>query len=768
MIYIVAHGTVNGYQKIPSTIIGGGEELSVLTDIRTEFDNTNTMLTKQPGYLLQMSPTGVWISIAKPFIDGERSGNGAGFFAFSLFLPKEIQIEGKKIKEVLDDLMGAYLTMCPGFMTRNINVDWSFVAEKAKELSGYSKQRIKNINIDCSQSNKFAYVIAENDERVIQFLDKPFQFEFGSFKAVFIGTHLQHPMRLTMQEKIDIDFEDELYDIVWKGDVGAWPNLERKVRKKEIATKSRFFEKKYYHSEEVKFLEGTRDENNTTLTLEIPKLTPEINELKLTYIYPEAVKSIRVDGQNKDNKDILSFRGDEFAKQIRISLDLAEGYRCKDIFITPSECIGGIYNLDGIIKMKKVYVFIRWGNSGLPCENKDFEIKRKGEVEKIDLKSEGKGKFWVWILENEDFEQNYDILLTNVHYKKTSLGKFEDGYYVLDIEERQQYNNSNRPSVIEKQKFYIETKIKTEKINVNYGSIYIKRSNGTDYIEILKGTDINTIDFRLKSNNKKLKVEIKENLIILSRPFVFEFDFDWKNILVGIVIVLATIFLSIVTLFALDLANIVDIKSLMGKKEIVHSFPEPNNNSSFNIECVKSELDTVLYIQRERWIYKEIKPWVEKYKDNDSVKMLESYKELSWLMESRLCFDGYYMNGDSIVQYSNSSAYGGADGKTLLSSWCKGLKDLETSVPQKKVPEDIAKFFKQIVDAGYPKHNYFFQKYIKDKTEIEDKTLKEVKGLWEKAMNEYNSSIGNGGNGNRKGSEQQPQNSTSEELDASV
>ena len=235
-IYIVAHGTVNGYQKIPSTIIGGGEELSVLTDIRTEFDNTNTMLTKQPGYLLQMSPTGVWISIAKPFIDGERSGNGAGFFAFSLFLPKEIQIEGKKIKEVLDDLMGAYLTMCPGFMTRNINVDWSFVAEKAKELSGYSKQRTKSINIDCSQLNKFAYVIAENDERVIQFLDKPFQFEFGSFKAVFIGTHLQHPMRLTMQEKIDIDFEDELYDIVWKGDVGAWPNLERKVRKKEIAT----------------------------------------------------------------------------------------------------------------------------------------------------------------------------------------------------------------------------------------------------------------------------------------------------------------------------------------------------------------------------------------------------------------------------------------------------------------------------------------------------------------------------------------------------
>lgn len=730
-IYIVAHGTVNGYQKISSTIVGGGSELSVLTDIRTEFDNTNTMLTKMPGYLLQMSPTGVWISVAKPFIDGERSGNGAGFFAFSVFIPTGLLVDGKKIKEILDSLMDTYLNMCPGFMTRNINVDWSFVEAKAKELSGYATERLKNVNIDYIQSNKFAYVEVENDERVIQFLDKPFQPEFGQFKAVFIGTHLQHPMRLTMHEKIDIDFENELYDILWTEDVSAWPNLERKVRKKEIETKSRFFEKKYYHSKEVKFSEGIRDDNNTTLTLETPKLEPEINELKLIYNYPEAVKSIRVNGQNREDKNKLSFKGEEFAKTIKISLDLSVGYKCKEFSIIPSECTDKTYNVDGIIKMKKVNICVVWEDLKIcdAIKYRDIEFKQNATGYTVEHKSERDGVFYVSIPENEDFVQNYKVSLTNPHYQTCSLSEMGDGDYSLIIKRRQQPNNNNFPTVVEnrKEKFYIETKIDISKIDVNNGSIDIKRSNGNCYIEISKGIDINAIYFRLKSNNKKLKVEINGDEITLTRPFLFDFDFylDRKNILVGIVILGVTIVLSVAALLVLDWANIVDVKFpwKKGNDRIEQNPPQPDTQP-FDIERVIHELDSVLESQRKSWIYKEIKLWVDKYKDNDQVEKLDSYKELSWLMKSRLCFDGYYMDGDSLTAYQVASQH---KERQLTGGWAYDLKALASKAPSNS--GEIATFLKTIIDAGDPTYKQFFNKYItKEKTK--EKTLTEVKMLW--------------------------------------
>ena len=214
MAYIIAHGTVNGYQKIQNTL-SDNRELQILTDIRTEFDNTSSMLTKSEGYLLQMSPSGVWVSIVKTLMDGERSGGGAGFFAFSAFIPKEQMIAGQQLKKVLDKLMQHYLSLCPNFMTRNINVDWSFVTNASAELNVLSQPRRKTIDTHYTPSNNFAYVQATTEEQIIQLLDKPFQPEYGKYKAVFLGTHLQHPMRLTQQICLNIDLENEEYDIIW-------------------------------------------------------------------------------------------------------------------------------------------------------------------------------------------------------------------------------------------------------------------------------------------------------------------------------------------------------------------------------------------------------------------------------------------------------------------------------------------------------------------------------------------------------------------------
>ena len=219
MAYIIAHGTVNGYNKVfqPTNC---GNEIQVITDIRAEFDNTSTMLKKPMGYLLQISPNGVWISVIKLLFDGERSsGSGEGFFSFSAFIPCQQIVEGVILKQTLDNLMTKYLTMLSKeYFTQNIGIDWSFVEQASKELDKQCKQRTKSINTYYTSSDKFAVINIEKDEQVAKYLDKPFQPEYGAYKAVFIGSELQNPNRLSAHTLLYIDLENEVYDVIWIGD----------------------------------------------------------------------------------------------------------------------------------------------------------------------------------------------------------------------------------------------------------------------------------------------------------------------------------------------------------------------------------------------------------------------------------------------------------------------------------------------------------------------------------------------------------------------
>lgn len=315
MAYIIAHGTVNGYRKITQAPSIGTEQ-TFLTDIRAEFDNTQTMLKKPCGYLIQMADNGVWISIIKLMFDGERSGNGSGFFAFSAFLPNNQMVEGHIIKQTLDDLIQQYLTVIGNDFTKNVGIDWSFVEQASANLNADCKPRTKVANTHQHNGMGFAYIDVASDRDIEQYLDAPFQPNYGDYRAVFLGTQLQNPFRLAAQTKLTIDFDNPEYDIIWEGNSAGYPNLPKVIHKKEIAFKTCDFTKDCYKSQTVKFAEGKIDDTNATLTLTIPKLEPIEYIVRFTINHPEQVTSMEATlpykqpRQSVDNQT-LTFYGEE-------------------------------------------------------------------------------------------------------------------------------------------------------------------------------------------------------------------------------------------------------------------------------------------------------------------------------------------------------------------------------------------------------------------------------------------------------------------------
>ncbi len=370
MAYIIAHGTVNGYSKITQTPPIGTEQ-GVLTDIRYEFDNTQTMLDKPCGYLIQMAENGVWISIVKLLFDGERPGNGAGFFAFSAFVPNNQVVAGAILKQHLDNLMQNYQTQIDGDFSKNKGIDWSCVEQAAAQLNAscQPRSRIANTNYR-PHTQQFAYVNCSKDE-IVQYLDKPFQPEYGEYHAVFIGNYLQNPNRLASQTPLTIDFENEPYTIKWNGNSASFPNLPKEIRKKDIQNGSYLFEKKYYVSQTINFRDGTIDDVNCEITLEIPKLIGENYSVPITCRpYPDAISSVEAQSNTIDypypsdqNGKELLFCGEEAGKQWRIIVIPKEGYICdnKDNKfgpITPYEMAGKEYIISGIKKAVSVEIKI--------------------------------------------------------------------------------------------------------------------------------------------------------------------------------------------------------------------------------------------------------------------------------------------------------------------------------------------------------------------------------------------------------------------------
>lgn len=427
MIYIIAHGTVNGYNKVyqPSNC---GNEINVITDIRSEFDNTDTMLEKPIGYLLQIYPNGVWISVVKLLFDGERSGNGPGFFAFSAFVPTQIYIEGSVIKQTLFNLMNTYLTMLSKeYYTRNIGIDWSFVELASKELNAQCKPRKKNIKINYTPSDKFAFVNVETDDHVAKYLDKPFQPEYGAYKAVFIGSQLLNPNRKSTYNQLSIDIENDVYDVIWKGSEYDFPDLPNVVRKNEIDTKYYVFSKTYFENRIVYLKDGDIDDVNTTITINVPQLEPIRYSLKFNINHPEGVVAIIAKNTVakplvSDDKESLVFEGEQVSMLWHIVIQTNESFLPKEFDIIPFDHINNEYEIQleeaQLIKVRILYE----GNldTNKQSQRIKFYNKHTATIEHGEYKNDTKC-IEFRIHRNEDFLDVYNVSLDDYNIREYDL-----------------------------------------------------------------------------------------------------------------------------------------------------------------------------------------------------------------------------------------------------------------------------------------------------------------------------------------------------------
>lgn len=738
MAYIIAHGTVNGYQKIQATSNACSSELQVLTDIRAEFDNTATMLSKPEGYIFQMSPSGVWVSVVKTLMDGERSGNGAGFFAFSAFIPQNEIVTGDLLKGLLDGLMQHYIGLCPNFMTKNIGVDWSFVSNASAELNTMCQPRRKTIDTHYTPSNNFAYVQATTEEQIIQLLDKPFQPEYGAYKAVFIGTHLQHPVRLTQQTCLNIDLENEEYDIIWNGNVNGWNNLPQKVRKKEIASGSYTFEKKYYDSLPVPYKSGVLDDVNTTLTLDVPNLQPQTNQITLHYNHPEAIVMVQATLLSRtinDNNNILEFKGQEFADEIKVHLILKDGYRCDDIVLTPCNCPNNICFIT-ITKMQQISLqILENGENRTINYEKNIRISKSGKSIDASL-NKVTSSLCLSIPESDDFIKEYAVSLINGTYYSLSnnLRAVQSGFYTINIQRKQNSQTINPEPVPQKCPVYLDCKI-IDKIEVYYNGQPCKIINNRIEIPFAETRD----NILVKIGDKKLKFKKvgNDSIKIYSPLFGCLSDGNTRLILIGIV---ATLMLLASVLFTLQFTKTIDIKTWFAQTKATEQNEdrgeEPTPPAIPPADTIPeelrlyNELETILKIQRISWNYKTITDLIGKY---DTTTVIEDnhiayslYKELVW-MQCRYRFDGYKKD-DLTDRYTTHKYF---QNNILKGGWIHGItKHCIQSTRATFATDDIMEFLKDVINASNAKQQQFFEQYVRTK-KVEKMTFPDVKELWD-------------------------------------
>lgn len=752
MAYIIAHGTVNGYQKIQTTL-SDNRELQILTDIRTEFDNTSSMLTKSEGYLLQMSPSGVWVSIVKTLMDGERSGGGAGFFAFSAFVPKEQMIAGQQLKNILDKLMQHYLSLCPNFMTRNINIDWSFVTNASAELNALCQPRRKAINTYYVHAEQFACVPITTNEELVQYLDKPFQPEYGKYKAVFLGTHLQHPMRLPQQTCLNIDLENEEYDILWNGNVNGWNDLPYKVRKKEIASGSYTFKKDYYNPEPVPYSSGVCDDANTTLTLNVPNLQPQINQITLHYNHPEAIVMVQATSLSRtinDNNNILEFKGQEFADEIKVHLILKDGYRCDDFIVIPSECPNNIYYVGSIVKLKKITLNVLENSDNRTSNYKDnIRISKSGKSFRFEF-NKANASLCLSIPESDDFVKEYAVSLINgTYYSLSNLRELHSGFYTINIQRKQNSQIINTEPIPQKRSIYLECDF-IDKIQVYYDGLVCRITNNR--IEIPYAGTRSKISVRLGRRELKIKKVGGDGIKIYSSLFSCLNGGNARLILIGVV---AALMLLGVGLLTLQITKTIDIKKWFvqtAEKEPSNVSDEKQTSPASSIvttdtisedDRLYNELDSILKIQREAWDYNAITSVVGKYDTtnviNSEHKAYKLYKELVW-MQCRYRFDGYKKD-DLTAKYITHKHF---KNNQLDGGWIHGITNYCIDSDRAKFATDsIMEFLKSVKDAPDAKQKQFFEQYVKTK-KVEKMTFPKVKQLWNDFKESSTSKSGNG------------------------
>lgn len=769
MAYIIAHGTVNGYNKVflPA---GCGDEIQFITDIRAEFDNTSTMLEKPMGYLIQMTPNGVWISVVKLLFDGERSGNGPGFFAFSAFLPTQQFIEGAKLKQILDGVMTKYLSLLTKeYFTQNIGIDWSIVQQASIEFDLQCKPRTKHVTTNFNPSDKFAYVVALTDEQIVQYLGKPFQSEYGAYKAVFVGTGLQNPNRQSAHSLLNIDVENEVYDIIWIGDTHDYPHIPKTIRKNQIDSHSCVFSKNHYESRDVLLSEGVRDDINNTITIHVPQLEPIVYTLQLLINPKEAVQLIKAaskaDGTTISSKDnhSLVFLGEQVEQPWRITIATNEDYRQGvleeivpyDYIKENKEC--GVH----LVRIRHIFVQINLEDKPSTREfyrmiqflNVQRNTIEMGEYDKI------KNALEFTIPEDEKFDAYYQISIQKTYCDRYQwkLSSNEDGtWWLITISQKpslvmQSGSNPPMQSLPKKKKLHVYCPIEITKKGMisyeypgkskeNLPCLNAKDNYQLYAIEVpieLHRKDITFYDF----SGEKLKFDVEGDVYIyikkssLVARLAETFKQYWGiALIVTVIILILSLGLFVASYF--DIID-VDIDNLFSKNDSIEHRDESSGNDNRTGECHYTtatsdysqtyiELNQVLEDQKNAWNLDAIKPVVEKaagangentteLKNNDSLAY-ECMKKLSWLYRTRECINKQDWNAlPALVKAENPN---------FQKKW-------SIYIDKEKIG-----FLRELIVPSNANARKKFEKKIKSNKDFNNKTYDEIVTLWESSKQE--------------------------------
>lgn len=764
MAYIIAHGTVDGYRKI-TQVPPIGTEQSVLTDIRAEFDNTLTMLNKPCGYLIQMAEKGVWMSVVKLLFDGERSGNGSGFFAFSAFLPQNQVISGLFIKQTLDNLLSQYLTRIGDDFTKNIGIDWSFVEHATADLNANCQLRSKVANTNFKEESQekkkgFAYIDIHSDADIEQYLDKPFQPEYGEYRAVFLGTHLQNPNHFAEQKPLAIDFDNEEYEIIWEGSRENYPNmhLPQSIRKKEIPTKTLDFQRQCYKLQTVKFAEGTRDNANAILTLTIPKLDPVEYVVKFSISRPDQVVSITASqpykpSRQSEDKQTLKFYGEEALSNWHVVIKTNPKFEDVERDIYPFDD-ATIQNGIGITLQELQTVSLQ-----ILLDGTERTITEKGKIQIYNKKlnkQESQDKLFnkahncieILIPINKTIEELYDISLFNQHKQKyeCQLHSVSETFYQIILTTRKERtlvppSNDRTIKVVIPNRFLnhqIFVSDGNSKWNINASQQKTYEDYGIYSITCDRHTSRDTFSFTINEKPVITKNEGDDTIRIIGIKSIPNVILNWlrkysQYIKVGVLGFLFLLFLTAATLCILNWFRVIDIKNWFAhnndaKVETTTDANTSTSTASFVPTYSKEylELDSVYQIQQKQWNLQQCKSSCTKYeekqitlKENDSIAFVR-LKQLSWLWRTREKLETRDWN--HLAQFIK-----------------EGDSDFETKWKTYATSELLA-FLRDVVKTSNNQKTANFAEKIKNDKSISTKSFEDIKGVWDNCHNQSSSS----------------------------
>lgn len=489
--YIVAHGTINGWSIFPSS--ENRQDILFLEDIRAEL---NTDIQGNNGFQIRLTPNGVWFSIIRVMIDGERPGHGVGFFAISAFVPSTHYIAGAVIKEVLINAMNHYITnFTDGVMTRSIGVDWSFINAYAAMLNGQLRPRSKQVSINLSQSSNIAY-IQNGIGDVADFFDKPFQPDYANYKAVFFNMSILNPARLLSYASLSIDLNDVLLDITYDNHQGyLFPKLPKQCRKSQLSNLVFTIDKPYHDSVQVRLADGVIDETGGTLIVKIPDFEPKLYEVKFICDFPKVVKSItaRSSKNSKDTRNVdlskqpwkIGFRGEEITYNWSLSIDTYDTHEVQsNNSFCPNDCLDKDF-LINLVPIRKISVQFVLKNQKDPV--KIDQIKNGLTILSSITRKSINYKFEDNVISftlpvNEDFE----VKFTNDYYHGYRLigdkQEISDDEYVCKIEKQNQTSPKELSHIGRTISFYFDEDISPNSVQILYDNKVVKLDNYNQYV----------------------------------------------------------------------------------------------------------------------------------------------------------------------------------------------------------------------------------------------------------------------------------------------